>query len=195
MTDDTVSQKLLKSTMRFLAKTKSRPKKIRFGERLLQAGVISEEQLQQALAVQKKKGDKIGMALKDLGAISEADLHRFMAKHLGVDYVDLSQANLEPDTILLLKEVHARRHRALVLKSDKEGLLVGMADPTDIHTYDELSRLLRRPLRIALVSEVDLLHTIDSMYRRRDEIDALAAEVKQELSDGEIDIEDRKSVV
>jgi MSHA biogenesis protein MshE len=189
MTDDTSEEQLLKKTMRFLAQTVNRPKKIRFGERLLQAGVISEEQLQQALAVQKKKGDKIGMALKDLGAISESELHRFMAKHLGVGFVDLSQTNLEPDTILLLKEVHARRHRALVLKSDKEGLLVGMADPTDIHAYDELCRLLQRPLRLALVSEAELLQTIDSMYRRRDEIDALAAEVKQELGDGEIDID------
>ena len=48
MTDDTVTQKLLNSTMRFLAKTASRPKKIRFGEKLVAAGVISEEQLQQA---------------------------------------------------------------------------------------------------------------------------------------------------
>jgi len=79
MTDDTVTQQLLQSTMRFLAKTVNRPKKIRFGERLLQAGIITEEQLQEALAVQKEKGDKIGLALKDLGAISESELHRFMA--------------------------------------------------------------------------------------------------------------------
>jgi len=188
MTDDTGAQKL-DETMRFMASKLKRPKKIRFGERLVQDGVISEEQLQQALAIQKKKGDKIGRALTDIGAISESELHRFMAKHLGVDYVDLSQANLETDTILLLRKIHARRHRALVLQSDEEGLLVGMVDPTDIHAYDELCRLLKRPLRLALVSEADLLHTIDSMYRRKDEIDALAAEVKEELGEGEIDID------
>ncbi len=188
MTDDTGAQNLDK-TMRFMALNLKRPKKIRFGERLVQDGVISEEQLQQALALQKKKGEKIGQALTAIGAISESELHRFMARHLGVDYVDLSQANLEADTILLLKKIHARRHRALVLESDEEGLLVGMVDPTDIHAYDELCRLLKRPLRVALVSEADLLHTIDSMYRRKDEIDALAAEVKEELGEGEIDID------
>ncbi len=190
MTDATASEKILRSTMRFLAKTVNRPKKkVRFGESLVATGVISAEQLQQALALQKNNGQKLGRTLVELGAISESDLHRSLASHLGVDFIDLSLANLNVKTILLLREVHARRHRALVLQSDEQGLLVGMANPTDIHAYDELCRLLKRPLRLALVNEADLLHTIDSVYRRKDEIDALAEEVKQELGDGGIDID------
>ena len=198
MTDPKAAQELLRSTMRFLAKTAkpakaaktaTRPRKARFGELLVKAGAISAEQLQQALAQQKKSGQKLGRALQDLGAISESELHRFLAKHLGIDYVDLSLANLNKDTIFLLKEVQARSYRALVLQSDEQGLLVGMADPTDIHAYDQLCRLLKRPVRLALVNEADLLHTINSMYRRKEEIDALAEEVKQELGEGGIDID------
>ena len=190
MTEPTTTQKIVDSTMRFLAKSVVRPKKVRFGELLVQDHVISEEKLQEALALQKSSGQKIGRALVELGAISKSDLHWYLARHLDVDYVDLSLADLQVETILLLREVHARRHRALVLKSDAQGLLVGMADPTDIYAYDELCRLLKRPVRLALVDETDLLHTIDSMYRRRDEIDALAEEVKRELGEGEIDIDE-----
>ena len=198
MTDPKAAQELLRSTMRFLAKTAkpaktaktaTRPRKARFGELLVKAGAISAEQLQQALAQQKKSGQKLGRALQELGAISESELHRFLARHLGIDYVDLSLANLNKDTLFLLKEVQARSYRALVLQSDEQGLLVGMADPTDIHAYDQLCRLLKRPVRLALVNEADLLHTINSMYRRKEEIDALAEEVKQELGEGGIDID------
>ena len=198
MTDPKAAQELLRSTMRFLAKstkpaktakTATRPRKARFGELLVKAGAISAEQLQQALAQQKKSGQKLGRVLQDIGAISESELHRFLARHLGIDYVDLSLANLNKDTLFLLKEVQARSYRALVLESDEQGLLIGMADPTDIHAYDQLCRLLKRPVRLALVNEADLLHTINSMYRRKEEIDALAEEVKQELGEGGIDID------
>ncbi len=200
MTDPKAAQELLRSTMRILAKTikpsepakpakpATRPRKARLGELLVKARAISAEQLEQALAQQQKSGQKLGQALQDLGAISEGDLHRFLAKHLGIDYVDLSLAHLNSDTIFLLKEVQARSYQALVLQSDDKGLLVGMADPTDIHAYDQLCRLLKRPVRLALVNETDLLHTINSMYRRKEEIDALAEEVKEELGEGGIDI-------
>ena len=198
MTDPKAAQELLRSTMRILAKTikpsqtpkpATRPRKARFGELLVKADVITAEQLQQALAQQKKSGQKLGRVLQEIGAISESELHRFLARHLGIDYVDLSLANLHKDTLFLLKEVQARSYRALVLESDEQGLLIGMADPTDIHAYDQLCRLLKRPVRLALVNEADLLHTINSMYRRKEEIDALAEEVKQELGEGGIDID------
>ena len=169
--------------------TTSRRKKLRLGDLLMEAGVITDEQLQQALALQKKSGQRLGRALTEIGAISEPELHKFLATHLNIEFLDLSGMNLDKDTVKLLAEVHARRHRALVLQSDKEGLLVGMADPADIFAYDELCRLLKKPVRLALLKESDLLRTIDIVYRRTDEIDALAAEVKQDLSEGEIDID------
>ena len=64
-----------------------------------------------------------------------------------------------------------------------------MADPTDIFSHDELARLLGASVNIALVNESELLRTIDIMYRRTDEIDALAAEVKEDLGEARIDID------
>jgi len=169
--------------------TTSRRKKVRLGDVLIEAGAITAEQLQQGLALQKTSGQKLGRALTEIGAISETQLHKYLAIHLDIEYLDLSGVNLNMDVVMLLAEVQARRYRALVLQSDKDGLLVGMADPTDIFAYDELCRLLKRPVRLGLVKESDLLRTIDVVYRRTDEIDALAAEVKQDLGEGQIDID------
>ena len=190
MTDQKSAENMLYSTMRFLAKKSSRQKKIRFGEFLVRAGVISEEQLEQAIEEQKKNGLKIGEALVELGVMSPRKLHKCLARHFHVEFVDLSQTQLKDESIHLLKEAQARRHLAIVLESDKEGLLVGMANPGDIHAYDELRGLLKKPLKVALVNEADLLSTIDARYRRKEEIDALAAEVKRDLGDGEIDIDE-----
>jgi len=166
-----------------------RRKKLRLGELLLEANVITEEQLEQALAAQKRTGQKLGRALTDVGAISEQELYAFLSKRLEIEYLDLSNIKLHTEVVMSLAEGHARRFRALVLQSDEQGLLVGMADPTDLLAYDELSRILRSPIRVALVNEADLLRTIDTVYRRTDEIDALAAEVKEELGEGKIDID------
>jgi len=167
-----------------------RRKKMRLGEMLLEAGVISEEELEGALAVQKRTGHKLGRALMDTGAISESELHAFLSKRLNIEYIDITSLKLDPDTVHLLPEVHARRHRALVLQADLNGLVVGMADPTDIQGYDELQRILKKPVRLALVKESDLLRTIDIVYRRTDEIDKLAVQLKEDLDDDGIDIDE-----
>ena len=167
----------------------SRRKKMRLGELLLDANAISQEQLDQALTMQKRTGHKLGRALTEVGAIEEAELYQFLAKKLQIEYLDLSSIKLQMDTVMRLPEVQARRLRALVLKSDKAGLLVGMADPTDIFAHDELARLLGSKVNIALVNESELLRTIDIMYRRTDEIEALAAEVKEDLGEQRIDID------
>ncbi len=166
-----------------------RRKKMRLGELLIDANAITQEQLDQALKLQKTTGHKLGRALTEVGAIDEADLYKFLAKRLEIEYLDIGSIKLEPETVKILPEVQARRLRALVLKQDQGGILVGMADPTDIFAHDELARLLGKTVKIALVNETELLRTIDITYRRTDEINALAAEVKEELGDSRIDID------
>ncbi|HEX5048143.1 MAG TPA: GspE/PulE family protein, partial [Gammaproteobacteria bacterium] len=145
--------------------------------------------LKQALDEQRVSGRKLGRVLIDIGAVSEADLHSCLATYLNIPFVDLAHMTLEPKVVMKLPESHARRHRALVLKEDQRGYLVAMADPTDLHAYDELARLLGKPIRLALAKEASLLKTIDSIYRRTDEIMSLAEELDEELSEADVDLQ------
>lgn len=165
-------------------------RKMRLGEMLLEAGVISDDELQAALALQKRSGYKLGRALMESGTISESELHSFLSRRLNIDFIDIMSLKLDHDIVQLLPEVHARRHRSLVLHADAGGLLVGMADPTDLVGYDELQRILKKPIRLCLVKESDLLRTIDIVYRHTDEIEKLAVAVKEDLSDDGIDIDE-----
>jgi MSHA biogenesis protein MshE len=163
--------------------------RVRLGDLLLERKLISEQSLKEALEEQRSTGRKLGRVLVDIGAISDIELHRALAEYLDIPYVDLGHMSLDARVVRLLPETHARRYRALVLKDDKNGLLVGMADPTDIFAFDELSRLLGKPVRLALVQESALLKTIDVVYRRTDEIISLAEELDEELSRADVDLD------
>ncbi len=165
------------------------PKRVRLGDLLLEKKLISEEQLSAALMEQRETGRKLGRVFVDMGAVSETDLHHCLAEHLEIPFVDLAHLSIDPKTVRLLPETHARRYRALALKDDAKGVLLGMADPTDIFAFDELTRLIGKTVKLALVQEAALLRTIDLVYRRTDEIISLAEELDEELSSADLDVD------
>jgi MSHA biogenesis protein MshE len=164
-------------------------KKIRIGELLVQHGIISEEQLTSALAEQKRTGSKLGHTLVELGYLSPTGFLKFLGQQLQIPYIDLRHYQYKAETVRLLPEIYARRFRSLVLAEERDGLLVGMADPTDIFSFDELRRILKRPVKLAVVGEDELLDIVDRIYRRTDEIIHIAGELSEELGEGGIDLE------
>ncbi len=158
-----------------------RPKKIRLGDLLVEQGAITNDQLMAALQEQKSTGNKLGRVLIDSGYITEDKLLGILARQLNIDYIDLKSLNVQPEVAKLIPEVQARRHRVLALEADERGVLIGMTDPSNLFAYDEVARLVNRPLRLAVVKEADLLHAIDTVYRRTSEINNIAAELDQQI--------------
>ncbi|MFM2068188.1 MAG: hypothetical protein RLZZ584_3097 [Pseudomonadota bacterium] len=159
----------------------ARPERIRLGDLLVAQGLISAEQLAQALAAQRSSGRKLGRVFIDLGLVDEVQIARALAGQLRVPFVDLGQRAVRHEVARLLPEVQARRLRALALDETPAGVRVGMADPTDIAAYDEISRLVRREIELVVVAESQLLAAIDRSYRRTEEIAGLAKELTSEL--------------
>ncbi len=166
----------------------SRPRKVRLGDLLLEHKVISQGQLEAALADQRKSGRRLGRVLIENGFLSEDQLLDFLSRQLNIPYVDLRQYTFRPEVVRLIPEAHARRFRVIALAVEDHAVLVGFADPIDIFAYDEISRLVQKPLKPAVVKEADLLKAIDIVYRRTDEISGLAAELEQELAAYDIDL-------
>ena len=161
----------------------ARPEKIRLGDLLVQQGLITAEQLKLALDEQKRTGRKLGRALVESGYVTEEGISTALARQLGADFIDLRQFNPKPEHINLLPETQARRLRALVLGERAGMLLVGMADPTDLAAFDDLARLLKRDIDLAVVTESQLLGAIDRVYSRAEEIHGLARELTADMSD------------
>jgi len=160
-----------------------RPEKIRLGEILLQQKLLTEDQLKTALEEQKRSGRKLGRIFIDSGFLTEEQIGGALARQLQVPFIDLKHFNIKPDVATRLPETLARRFRAIVLEDTGAFFRVGMADPTDLFGYDEITRVLKRDIQLAVVSESLLLQTIDRMYRRTVEISGLAQELGEELGD------------
>ncbi|WP_166258825.1 GspE/PulE family protein [Marinobacter salicampi] len=172
-------------------KTTAEPKKkIRIGDLLVQNEVISEQQLMTALKEQKSTGRKLGRTLIDLGYVEEDNLLNFLSRQLDIPFVQLRHFQFNNDLVRRLPEALARRFRSIVLAEQSGELLVGMADPMDIFAYDELVRVLKQPVKQAVVRESELLTTLDLVYRRTDEIASLAEELEDELGDDAFDLAD-----
>lgn len=157
--------------------------KMRLGDLLVQEHIISEEQLIQALAEQKKTGKKLGRTLIDLAYISEEQLLRFLSQQLNIPFLDISRRAIAPQVINLLPEVQARRYRALVVEDHGDSVLVAMSDPADLQAMDNIEVLLApKTIKIAVVTETQLLHAFDNLYRRTGEIAQIAGKLDEEYA-------------
>ena len=145
----------------------ARPEKVRLGEILVQQKLLSEEQLQFSLSEQKRTGRKLGRVFIENGFVTEEQISGALARQLNIPYINLKFYNINTDVVRLLPETQARRFRAIALEDRNGMLLVGMADPTDLFAYDEISRSLKRSIELAVVNEGELLQMIDRLYRRR----------------------------
>lgn len=158
-------------------------KKIRIGDLLVKENIISNEQLMRALADQKNTGRQLGRTLINMNFLSETDLLNFISKQLQIPFVDILQYPRKPDVVKLLAETTARRFRVLLLESNEKSVLLAMADPTDLPAKDELSRILKKIINPVVVREADLLATIDQSYRKTDEINNLAEQLRSDMSE------------
>jgi MSHA biogenesis protein MshE len=164
-----------------------RPEKIRLGDLLIAQKIISQAQLGLALENQKKSGRRLGRVLIEQGFASEEQICEAISRQLNIPYVNLKFYNFNDQVVRRLPEAQARRFRAVVLEDRPASCLIGMADPTDLFAFDEITRLLKRDIEVAVVSEAMLLQNIDRIYRRTDQISGLAKELERDLGDSYID--------
>lgn len=154
----------------------------RFGEWLIANKIINEDQLQQAIAHQKKTGEKIGHALISLKYLTEKQFVEFFAKFLNLPFFDLKLYNVDSELARQLPQSYARLYRAIILKKQENGLLIGMSDPLDVTAVDKLRDLLKRPLYFALVKEQDLERVFNLIYRPKDAISSFARTLSAEIN-------------
>ena len=142
----------------------SRLQKIRLGDLLVQNGIITSAQLDMALTQQRESGRKLGQELIAQHLVIEEDLLNFLARQLHLERIDLSRQALDPQLVSQLPESLARRYRAIPLRDQGERYVVGMADPTDLPALDAISRAMGKPVKLALISETELLRVLPQLY-------------------------------
>ena len=153
----------------------------RLGDLLVEEGIITESQVEQALQAQKQTGRKLGDTMIQLGFLTETQMLEFLSQQLNLPLIDLSRANVDVDAVQLLPEVHARRLRALVLSRDGDTLRVAMSDPADLASQEFLlSQLTQYMLEFVIAPERQLVEGFDRYYRRTKDIASFAEQLQAE---------------
>ncbi|MEF1172231.1 GspE/PulE family protein [Vibrio sinaloensis] len=153
----------------------------RLGDLLVEEGIISEQQVEQALAAQKSTGRKLGAALIELGFLTEHQMLTFLSQQLDIPLIDLSRANVDVEAVQLLPEVHARRLRALVIGRQQDTLRIAMSDPADLFAQEALlGQLPQYGIEFVIAPEKQLVDGFDRYYRRTKEIASFAEQLQAE---------------
>ena len=155
--------------------------KQRLGDLLVGEGIISDEQLGLALKEQRSSGRKLGATLTHLGFITEEQLLNFLSQQLDIPFLNIATLSIDPQSVMKLPEVHARRHRALVVKAEHDVLTIALSDPADLNAVEAISNVLSAyQLEFAIVRESELLPAYDRLYRRTKDIEAFAGQLEDE---------------
>jgi type IV pilus assembly protein PilB len=138
--------------------------KIRLGDVLLKAGVVSPEQLQQALDAQKLSGIALGKALIDMNILTEEKLATSLSQQLNVPFVDFMETRVDPAALKKVKENVARLHKLIPIKIQDGKLQVAMSNPLNVLAIDEVVIQSGMDVDVVIATESDIVHAIQENY-------------------------------
>ncbi len=154
------------------------PANARLGDRLVSAGLITQEELETALHESRLKGRRLGETFVQLGLVEEKDLLPVVAQQLRVPYANLRQGMVDPAAVRTIPRSRAESLCALALFRVRDVLTVALAEPQNLLHLDELERLTGLRIRPVLASR----STIDTLLPRCYEDDFRVDSITADLS-------------
>ncbi|MCD6134256.1 MAG: Flp pilus assembly complex ATPase component TadA [Candidatus Omnitrophica bacterium] len=165
------------------------------GEILVERGIITRTQLEEALKEQKLTGQKIGDILVEKGLITQEELNGALAVQREVPTLDLSEYLIDAEVVKLIPEEIARTHKLMPVFLENNILTVAMANPFDVFVVDELQRRTGYVIQPALVNEMDIRRVHQQYYGTSEDLAELISSIdKKKLRQAE-NLEEETSVI
>ncbi|RLD16866.1 MAG: type II secretion system protein GspE [Caldiserica bacterium] len=168
-----------------------RPIKKRLGDLLVEVGIITPEQLEEAVEEQKKHGGKLGEILMALGYITEDVLLAFLGKQCGITYVSLSEYGEIPEKVIrMVPESVVRTQKLIPISLEGNVLTIAMSDPLNVFAIDDLRMMTGKDVKVVIASESEIKNAIDKYYGAKETIDDILREMEEpEVTPGGDDVE------
>jgi flagellar biosynthesis protein FlhG len=161
----------------------------RLGDFLLERGLLSQQQLDDALAKQKEVLKPLGEILLQMKALEGSQLAHALAEQLDIPYVDLFTTPLQPNAIDLIPEHLARKYNCIPIRINNGFLDVAMCDPMDLDALEELSKKADLEINPLISTRADILESIELQYFTRNyrvsHAQKLENEIRKEIEDEE----------
>ena len=160
----------------------------RLGDLLVKEKIITPEQLQQAIKVQKEQNCRLGSALVKLSFLTDEDVTNFLSRQYGVPAINLSYFEIDSSVVKLIPYETAKRYQILPLSRVGASLTIAMVDPTNVFAMDDIKFMTGFNIEPVVASESAILEGIEKAYGTSKEEDL--DQVMQSISDmDETDVE------
>ena len=136
----------------------------RLGDLLIEAGQLTQEQLDKALIVQKKTGERLGRVLNNLGYITEENMIQVLELQLGVPHVDLSSMDINNDAAATIPVALAERYQIIPIKKAGKRLTLAMVDPTNFFAIDDVRMVTGCDIDPVIAAEREITRAINQTY-------------------------------
>jgi type IV pilus assembly protein PilB len=147
------------------------------GQILLEQGLLTDEQLRAAVDEQREHGRSLGRILVTNGAIAERDLVGALAAQVGMEFVDLADADVDPRAVTIIAPALARRHALLPIRFEDGKLVVAMSDPSNVVARDDVRTATKMDLKVVIATRDDVLRAVDRYAAMADDIEAMAGDL------------------
>ncbi|EPR09944.1 GspE/PulE family protein [Ruminiclostridium papyrosolvens] len=154
----------------------------RLGDLLLEVEMITTNQLESAIEVQKKTGEKLGSILTKLGYVTEDDIIQVLEFQLGIPHVKLEKYNIDKSAYLAIPESIAKRYGLIPIKKEKGTLTVAMSDPLNVFAIDDLNIYSGMEIQPVIASFDDISKAIDKYYSAQKAMKAVEEFKKEQVS-------------
>ena len=139
----------------------------RIGDVLIDANIITQEQLMEALEEQRKTGKRLGEVLVDMKFTDETEIAEAMSQQMKIPLAKIREAKLAPEIIELLPENIVRKNNVIPFEVDENNpniLRIAMADPLDIIAVDDISIITNMQIEIMVATPSDVAYAIEKYY-------------------------------
>ena len=143
----------------------------RLGDRLLDCGLITNQQLELALREQKRTGDLIGVTLQEFGFVKEQDIAAFLAQDAQTEVVDILEAEIDRDLSSLIPYDLAKQFIIIPLRQDGDTLSLAMSDPFNVIAIDTVEQLTHLKIRVLTAPALQILERLVSLYEEGNLLD------------------------
>src|SRR3954471_2144737 len=139
--------------------------KVQLGTLLVERGLCTAVQIDQAVVEQARSGTSLGRVLGAQGVISETDLVAALAAQVGLEFVDLHDRQIDPTASGAVSDALARRYQALPIAWEGTTLVVAMADPSNVLAVDDIRSVTGADVRVVVATRTAIEAAINRVHR------------------------------
>ena len=158
---------------------------LRLGDLLISAGLITEEQLEEGLRLQKGSGKRLGTVLQENGIITETDLIEALQMQLGIEFIDLSKVNIPTELVQMVPKNIAKQYQVVPVRLARDELYIAMSDPLNFYAIEEVRKAAKKKIvpMVAMSSAVE--RAIQVLYGNEGAAKAIEEMKREAAASGE----------